>query len=1209
MNTTDGTWDFWIDRGGTFTDIVARAPDGTLHPHKLLSENPEHYEDAALQGIRDLLRIPADRPIPSGRINTVKMGTTVATNALLERKGERVLLLTTAGFRDALRIGYQDRPHLFKLNIELPEMLYERVSEVGERIMANGTVERALNENEVRQTLRDAHMDGLRSVAINFMHAYRYPRHEQRASEIAQEVGFTQISTSSTVSPLMKFISRGDTTVVDAYLSPVLHHYVDRLKEALHTGEKNCRLLFMRSNGGLTDASLFEGKDAILSGPAGGVIGAVETAKQNGFDKIIGFDMGGTSTDVSHFAGELERTFETKVAGVRLRSPMMAIHTIAAGGGSALWFDGARMRAGPHSAGSDPGPACYRKGGPLTITDANLFVGKLHPGLFPTVFGPTADDALDLQTVQEQFGHLANQIGGARTPEEIADGFIAIAVANMAQAIKKISVERGYNISNYVLTCFGGAAGQHACQVADALRMTKVFIHPLTGLLSAYGMGLADIRAHREHAIEERLSEETAGNAGRTLQTLAHDVTTEVTGQGIPANKIRTEAKVHVRYEGTDTSLIVDFGTTSAITQAFETAHLRQFGFIDTAKELVIEAVSIEAIGREPHVDQMIVQQLQTKVPEAKIPTATRFYASGQWHDAPIIDRDIFVAGQQITGPALIVEPHSTIVLEAGWNAQGVEDGALLLSRYEPVTQHAMTGASKATADPVMLEIFNGLFMSIAEQMGATLQNTAASVNIKERLDFSCAVFDSIGDLVANAPHVPVHLGSMGESVKMVIDLNRGKITPGDAFALNAPYNGGTHLPDITVVMPVFLEDQQHILFYVAARGHHADIGGKTPGSMPPDSRTVDDEGVLIDNFKLVDSGDLRETAFREVLATNIHPARNPNQNIADIKAQLAACNKGALELKRMVREFGLDTVREYMSHIQDNAEESMRRIVSTLGDGTADVELDNGAHIKVAITIDIKSRSARIDFTGTSSQLDDNYNAPEAVCKAAVLYAFRCLIEDEVPLNAGCLRPLEIVIPDGSLLRPHYPAAVVAGNVETSQVIVDALFSAMGVLAASQGTMNNLTFGNEAYQYYETLCGGTGAGADFAGTDAVHSHMTNSRLTDPEVLEWRFPVLLEGFSIREGSGGAGRHPGGNGAIRRLRFLEPMEAAILSNRRRVAPFGIHGGKPGKSGKNALLQHDGSLVELGPNDRIDLRDGDVLVIETPGGGGYGPPRRS
>jgi 5-oxoprolinase (ATP-hydrolysing) len=1181
-------WQFWIDRGGTFTDIVARRPDGGLVTHKLLSENPERYQDAALAGIRQILNVD-EKPT----IEAVKMGTTVATNALLERKGEPTVLFITRGFRDALRIAYQNRPRIFDRHIVLPEMLYSKVVEVSERMGARGEIVLPLNEEEAESALLDVFEEGYRSIAIVFMHGYRFPEHEARVADLAQRVGFTQISVSHRVSPLMKLVGRGDTTVVDAYLSPILQRYVDQVASEL----EGVRLLFMQSNGGLTDARRFQGKDAILSGPAAGIVGAVRTSLAAGFDRIIGFDMGGTSTDVSHYAGEFEREFETRVAGVRMRAPMMSIHTVAAGGGSILHFDGARYRVGPDSAGANPGPVSYRRGGPLTVTDANVMLGKIQPGFFPKVFGPAGNEPLDSDVVRRRFEELTTKIADGRTPEQVAEGFVQIAVGNMANAIKHISVQRGHDVTQYTLCCFGGAAGQHACLVADALAMTRVFIHPYAGVLSAYGMGLADQVAMRQQAMEKKVDD--ARELEEVAEALAIEAGNDLVAQGVSPDAVTVVRRAHLKYEGTDTALIVLLGPVRDMVREFEAAYRKQFSFLMPGKPLIAEAVSVEAIAA----GERFEEKDQTEKREAAPVRTVRMFSGGRSHQAPLYRREDLGPGQRIDGPAIIAEANATTVVEPEWRATVTPLNHLVLERSKPRPRGVALGTK---VDPVMLEIFNNLYMSIAEQMGLRLQNTAYSVNIKERLDFSCALFDAQGNLIANAPHMPVHLGSMGESIKTVIRLNAGTMKPGNVYVLNAPYNGGTHLPDVTVITPVFDSNGKEILFYVGSRGHHADIGGITPGSMPPGSKVVEEEGVLIDNFLLVEEGRFREEETIALLTSGRYPVRNVQQNIADLQAQIAANEKGVQELRRMVEHFGLDVVRAYMGHVQDNAEESVRRVIGVLKDGAFDYPLDNGARIKVRIEIGKDRRSASIDFAGTSPQLPNNFNAPAAVCMAAVLYVFRTLVDDDIPLNAGCLKPLAVSIPEGCMLRPRYPAAVVAGNVETSQCITDALYGALGVLAASQGTMNNFTFGNERYQYYETVAGGSGAGQGFDGAEVVQTHMTNSRLTDPEVLEWRFPVRLESFEIRHGSGGRGRWRGGNGAVRRMRFLEPMTAAILSGHRLVAPHGMAGGEPGAPGRNYVLRADGSRTDLGPFDQTEMSPGDVFVIESPGGGGYGKP---
>lgn len=1197
--TASARWDFWIDRGGTFTDVVGRRPDGTLTAHKLLSENPEAYADAAVQGIRDLLGLKPGEPIPAGRVNAVKMGTTVATNALLERKGDRTLLLITKGFRDALKIGYQARPKIFARHIIKPDMLYERVAEVDERVRADGTVEQEPDLAAVRRELEAAKADGIDAVAIVFMHAYRFPEHEKRVASLAREMGFAQVSVSHEVSPLIKLVGRGDTTVVDAYLSPILGRYVARVTDALDAKRSEARLMFMMSSGGLTAAELFQGKDAILSGPAGGVVGMAETGRQAGFDRLIGFDMGGTSTDVSHFDGEYERTFETEVAGVRMRAPMMLIHTVAAGGGSILHFDGSRFRVGPDSAGANPGPKCYRRGGPLAVTDANVEVGKLIPEFFPKIFGPHQNEPLDAEAVRTAFDELEGEMRGGLKRAQIADGFIKIAVENMANAIKKISVQRGYDVTRYALNCFGGAGGQHACLVADALGMTKVLIHPFSSLLSAYGMGLADIRATREQAIELPFGTKALAALERTAKRLGKEATAEVVGQGVPAAKTKLIVRAHIRYAGTDTALTVNAGALPAMQRAFEKAHKARFGFIDRNKDMVIEAVSVEAVGGGAKFNEKAVRRSSTPLP--KPAKKTKFFSAGKWHQANVFTRDQLKVGSKVKGAAIIIEPHQTIVVEPGWQAELTAKNHLVLTRVKALKR---TYAIGTHADPVMLEVFNNLFMSIAEQMGVSLQNTAYSVNIKERLDFSCAVFAADGTLVANAPHMPVHLGSMDRSVETIIRDNKGKIAPGDVYAINAPYNGGTHLPDITVCTPVFDDKKKHILFWVASRGHHADVGGISPGSMSPNATTIEQEGVYMDNFKLVDRGKFREKELLAALLGAKYPARNPVQNVNDLKAQIAANEKGVSELRKMVTLFTMPVVKAYMQHVQDNAAESVRRVIDRLHDSEFSYEMDQGTVIKVKITVDKKKREATVDFTGTSEQQPTNFNAPEPVTRAAVLYVFRVMVDDDIPMNAGCLRPINIVIPEKSMLKPEYPAAVVAGNVEVSQAVTNCLFGGLGALAAAQGTMNNLNFGNAKYQYYETICSGSPAGPGFPGTDAVHTHMTNTRLTDPEILEFRYPVLLEDFHIRAGSGGKGKWHAGDGIRRTIRFLEKMECTMLSGHRRVRPFGLAGGEAGQVGENWARRKDGTMEKLKGCDETVIDAGEAVIIQTPTAGGYG-----
>ena len=1190
-------WSFSIDRGGTFTDIVARSPGGRLLTAKLLSDNPEQYEDAAVEGIRRLVAEHGEAPLDS-----VKMGTTVATNALLERKGEPLVLAITRGFGDALRIGYQARPDIFARRIVLPEALYSEVVEVDERVSADGEVLRPLDLEGARASLEGAWRAGYRAIAIVLMHGWRWTAHEAALAALAEEIGFTQVSASHRVGPLIKLVGRGDTTVVDAYLSPVLRRYVDRVVGALGS---EARLFFMQSSGGLTDASAFQGKDAILSGPAGGIVGMAKTAAEAGFGRIIGFDMGGTSTDVSHHSGAYERTNETVVAGVRVRAPMLEIHTVAAGGGSVCHYDGARFRVGPDSAGAVPGPACYRRGGPLTITDCNVVLGKIRPGHFPRVFGPGGNEPIDAAASRSLCEAIGAQAG--MTAEEAAAGFVRIAVDNMASAIKRISIARGHDVTRYTLACFGGAGGQHACLVADALGMERVMIHPLAGVLSAYGMGLADMVELRQRSVGGEALEDV-------LAELAGEAEAALRGQGVEGVELKRRAAL--RYEGSDSSLEVEAGPFEVMRAAFEEAHRVRFGFASPETAVVIETAIVEAVssssperGGGPPAKPVVEGAQRRSGGEAGPLHQPSAGPPPRYGEEPY-DRASLDTGQVIPGPALIVDPSATTVVEPGWQAEVDALGNLILTRSTPRQAAHAIGTS---ADPVMLEVFNNLFMAVAEEMGVALQNTASSVNIKERLDFSCALFDRGGALIANAPHIPVHLGSMGDSIRTIIEA-RGEgrdgrgIRPGDVYVLNAPYRGGTHLPDITVIMPVFAaEGDGEPAWYVAARGHHADIGGIAPGSMPPDSHVIGEEGVLIDNALLVDEGRFLEAEMRDLLASGAWPARRPDRNLSDLKAQVAACARGAAEMRRVAGEYGRDVVDAYMAHVQANAEEAVRRLIGSLRDGDFRYAMDNGAEVCVSVRVDPAARSAIVDFTGTSAQQPNNFNAPYSICRAATLYVFRTLVDDRIPMNDGCLRPITLVVPEGSMLNPRYPAAVVAGNVETSQVITDALFAACRALAPSQGTMNNFTFGNERHQYYETIAGGAGAGPDFDGASAVQTHMTNSRLTDPEVLETRLPVLVERFAIRRGSGGPGRQSGGDGVERHIRFRERMRANILSNRREVPPRGIEGGGEARPGVNQVIRADGTVETLTATASAEMREGDMFVIETPGGGGYGPPR--
>ncbi len=1243
-NAASSKWQFFIDRGGTFTDVVARAPGGEIQVTKVLSHGSS-YADAAVEGIRRTLGCAIDTPLPSDKIEFVKMGTTVATNALLERKGVRTLLVVNEGFKDALRIAYQNRPDIFARQIILPESLYEEVVELPCRLTVDGEELRGFDSDKAFAQLKAAFDKGIRSCAIVFMHSYRFPEHERRCGEIAERIGFTNISLSSSVSPLIKFVGRGDTTVVDAYLSPVLKRYVDLLKGDLGA----VPLFFMQSNGGLVDADHFIGKDSLLSGPAGGIVGAAKTSSAAGFDKIIGFDMGGTSTDVCHFSGEYERVFETQLAGVRLRTPMLSIHTVASGGGSIVYFDGARFRVGPESAGAVPGPACYRNGGPLTVTDCNVLLGRIQPHLFPSVFGESGDQAIDVALVKEKFASLACEVkqgidspqlaGRYDSPELIAQGFLDIAVEKMASAIKKVSIQKGHDVSQYTLCSFGGAGGQHACAIADSLGIKRIYIHPLAGVLSAYGIGLADITDMKQQAVQLPLEfhtlQEEIGPRIDSLKAVAEEA---VEKQGVPDKSISSRLSLLVRYDGSDTSLLVPYGKLSDVTREFESVHERQFGFISRETKLIVEAMVVESTGRTNDLlnkgnngsRPIVAPAISSPSPSCDIAgdTKVRMWCHGEWKDVFTFHRTSLSPATVIHGPAIISESTATTVVEPGWCASLTENDELILTKesttggaLESTNTSKYEAAGETAADPVKLELFNNMFMSIAEEMGITLQQTTHSVNIKERLDFSCAIFDRQGNLIANAPHMPVHLGSMGESVEVIIKSRLDSMVNGDAFVLNNPYNGGTHLPDITVITPVFVArakkdngqaTEAHAakmvketpLFFVASRGHHADVGGSTPGSMPPDSVHIEQEGILIDDFQLLAGGNFQETELRRLLDAGKYPARNPDRNVADMKAQVAANERGRQELLKLVETFGLATVENYMEFVQRNAALSIRNVINNVRPGSFVCEMDDGNVIKVKVTIDRQKQTANVDFSGTSPQRPNNLNAPKAVCKAAVLYVFRTLTKDNIPLNAGCMRPLSITIPRKSMLSPEYPCAVVAGNVETSQVIVDALFGALGELAASQGTMNNFTFGNDKYQYYETISGGSGAGRGFDGTDAVQTHMTNSRLTDPEVLEFRFPVLVKSFSIRRGSGGKGRWRGGDGVVRAIEFRETMTASILSDRRIVHPFGLEGGDPAMCGRNYLQKKDGTVIELTGTASVEVEPGDIFVVETPGGGGFG-----
>ncbi|VEG92022.1 hydantoinase B/oxoprolinase family protein [Legionella spiritensis] len=1195
-------WEFWIDQGGTFTDVVTRDPDGKLISNKLLSDNPSHYQDAVVEGVRQALGLKPADDIPADQIRVIKLGTTMVTNALLERKGERVLLAITEGFADALRIGYQNRPDLFALDIVLPSLLYDDVIEIIERVDARGQVIRPLNEDAARQALKKAYARGYRAIAIVLMHGYQYRQHEKKLGDIARAIGFTRIAISHAVAPVMKLVPRGETTVVEAYLATILQGYIQSLRQNLGV----IPLFFMQSNGGLAAATAFQSKDSIFSGPAGGVVGMIKTSRQAGFQRVIGFDMGGTSTDVSHYAGEYERVYAGEVNGIRLHTPMMRIHTIAAGGGSIIKYDSQRYTVGPESAGANPGPACYRRNGPLTITDCNVMVGKIHADFFPKVFGPQGNEPLDSEVVKRRFEKLAETIrettGRTYSVYQVAEGFLNVAVENMANAIKKISLQRGYDVTTYVLNCFGGASGQHACLVADALRIPAILIHPLAGVLSAYGIGLANVSVIREHPMEKPLQRGIKAVLQSEYKKLEADAVNELASRKGEQEKIRTRRRIHLRYQGSDTVLVVDFAAIKHMRAAFHECHRMQFGFASGKKALVVEAISVECDIIRHTVDEA-EEAISRRRALADIPVMRRvpLFTHNDFHEAPVYERSQLIPGDCIPGCAIICEANATTIVEPGWQAKVTAKKHLILTRYEPLPLQTFLAPE---VNPVMLEVFNNRFMNIAEQMGEVLRNTATSVNIKERLDFSCAVFDAQGELVANAPHIPVHLGSMSESVKNVLRRHQSTMNPGDVYMLNDPYHGGTHLPDITIVTPVFDKQGNTLLFLLGSRGHHADIGGMTPGSMPAASKRIQEEGVLLGHCKVMDRGRFQEQTILRKLRGADYPARNPKQNLDDLKAQIAANSCGEKGLMALVDQFGVNVVQAYMRHVRDNAALSVQRLLARLQGGQFCYSLDDGSLINVSIVIDQSNKRAVIDFTGSAPLHSGNFNAPVAITQAAVLYVLRCLVADQIPLNSGCFAPVELIIPPDTILNPDYPAAVVAGNVETSQCIVDTLLGALGVVSASQGTCNNITFGNERYQYYETICGGAGAGPEFDGASAVHTHMTNTRLTDPEVLEWRFPVLLEQFAIRKNSGGAGKHRGGDGVVRRIRFLEAMEVNIISSHRNIPPYGLYGGAPGLTGRNAVQRADGCVEELGGCAQTDMRPGDILIIKTPGGGGYG-----
>ena len=1202
-------WSFWIDRGGTFTDTLALNPNGRILSSKFLSVNPEKYLDAAIHSIRKFLSVPNEQKILVSQIDSIKLGTTVATNALLERKGSRTVLVTTQGFEDQLRLGYQNRPDIFARKINLPDQLYEKVVSVKERVLANGHIFKSLEINSVRDALQTCVEEGITSCAIVLMHGYKFINHEKKIAKLAIQLGFQQVSASHEVNPQIRFVERGDTTVLDAYLTPVLRKYINQLEENFE-GDLGRRLMFMQSNGGLTIPKLFHGKDAVLSGPAGGVVGAVEVSLRLGEKKIIGFDMGGTSTDVCHFSGKYERVFRGEIAGTRLASPMMNIHTVAAGGGSVLSYSAGRLQVGPESAGANPGPACYGKGGPLTVTDANVITGRLRPEFFPPIFGKKGNQNLDKQASILAIDPFSQQL--QRTAETLAEDWLSIATQNMVSAIKKISVQRGYNVLNYCLTVFGGAGGQFACEIAEKLGMSKCLLHSKASLLSAYGIGLATIRRVRKESVEKPLLDKGMESLISQISVIREALKVEVLDQGVELGELESETTIFLKSENTDTSFPIVFQSVQEMRRSFKKSFKKQFGFLVETNSIIVDSISVEVYQKRKSLDISSKSSGKLSKKAAKFFTTEQVFINDKWQNCKFIRKEDLNLDDYVNGPAIIIEAFTSVLVKPGWQAQLTQDKSIFLKKSQH-RKHKHRTFVTTKPDPMLLEVFNNMFMSIAEQMGIVLENTAQSVTIKERLDFSCAVFDSSGNLIANAPHMPVHLGSMEASVKAVIKKNKN-ICCEDIYALNAPYDGGTHLPDITVVKPVFYGSDSKLIFFVASRGHHTDIGGLTPGSMPPDSRDIQDEGVYIENFKLVDSGYFLTKEIKHILSTAKYPVRAIDTNLADLRAQVAACEKGQKELNRLIEEYGSDLVQTYTSFVNKNASEMVKSILPSVKPGSYLYKMDNdidGNKRQIAVSVELQNKPLRvtIDFSGTTLQTKTNFNAPEPVTRAAVLYAIRILVGGAIPMNSGLMSNIKIILPKGTMLSPRYPAAVIAGNVETSQAVTSALLLAFGIQAAAQSTMNNVTWGNDKYQYYETICGGTGAGIlangkAHSGTSGVHSHMTNSRLTDPEILELRFPVILEQFSLRKDSGGTGLAKGGNGVVRKIRFLESMNFSIISGHRSVPPPGLHGGTGGSVGLTILERQNGEQIILDACDKISLIKDDLIIIKTPGGGGYG-----
>lgn len=1250
---TDPTkYRFSIDRGGTFTDIYAEVPgEPGYRVIKLLSEDPQNYADAPREGIRRILtemgacRADGDC-VSADPIEWIRMGTTVATNALLERKGARCALLVTRGFGDILQIGNQDRPHIFDLEIRKPELLYETVIEIDERLRflradepppAEPVVEgitgdrlvvlQPLDSEALRPQLQQVYDRGIRSLAVVLMHAYAWPGHELAIGRLAEEIGFAQISLSSQVMPRIKLVARGDTTMVDAYLNPHIRNYLDSFRQGFEDRLANTSLLFMQSDGGLARAGDFTGSRAILSGPAGGVVGyAMTTFEQESGQPVIGFDMGGTSTDVSRFGGDYELVFETETAGVRIQAPQLHIKTVAAGGGSRLFFENNMFMVGPESAGAHPGPVCYRKNGYLAVTDANLVLGRIQPKYFPHIFGTGENQPLDLAASRRVLAELADRINAANrqkglpdmSVEQVALGFLQVANEVMVRPIREISVMRGYDIKEHVLAVFGGAGPQHACAIARSLGIPDIFIHRFSGILSAYGIGMADVIVDLQKPSSVRYQPQILPDIEKQVAGLREQAYADLLRQGFAADAVDSTAFLNLRYKGTDTPQMIAWPEDNDFARVLSETYLREFGFDLDGRDILIDDVRVRARGKTSGLRRLTISGAQGPAPQLD---TVQCYFEGGWQATAVYDLAQLGAGYCIAGPAIIVHETSTILVEPDCTASITGSGDVRLQVGSGVRQRVGT-----EMDPIQLSIFSNLFMSIAEQMGRMLQKTAISTNIKERLDFSCALFGPSGELVANAPHLPVHLGAMSEAVKEQIRRRKDDLMPGDVLVSNHPVAGGSHLPDITVITPVFREGE--IIFWVAARGHHADIGGISPGSMPPNSRRIEEEGACITSFKLVENGRFQEEGIAELLLAPGKLERGPGQpkisgtrlledNISDLKAQVAANQKGIELVLEMVDHYGLDVVQAYMRHVQDAAEDAVRTRLRELSqskgmqarDSVSAMDfMDDGSPIVLKMTIDRSDGSAVFDFSGTGPQVWGNCNAPKAVTKSAILYCLRCLIKKDLPLNHGCLLPITIHIPPGSLLDPSPEAAVVGGNVLTSQRVVDVVLKAFGVAAASQGCMNNFTFGNERFGYYETVGGGAGAGPCWHGQTGVHTHMTNTRITDPEILERRYPLLLREFSVRRGSGGQGRFNGGDGLIREVEFLVPLNAAILSERRVYAPYGLAGGQPGARGHNLFICKDGRTISMGSKNEIMAGPGDRFRILTPGGGGYGEKER-